>query len=235
MTAFRRLAGSGVPDRMLWADALGVGWRMTSVVLLICAAVLPGCARHHRMTVGSPDQYDFVQERNGVTVAVEPWTHFMDVRAVFNDNLLSHGILPVRIVIFNHSKDTVSFSMTQAKLCLPDKTELSALPRCEVSERGEADETVATAYTTSLVAPILSRATAEDNWQDEKKVRKCTLDLAKLDPDEALTGFVFYDYETRPRWFGRGPEASGLRFRIRRMPRSEGSPLSFDIPFSLQD
>jgi hypothetical protein len=207
-----------------------------SLLLLLDVFVVPGCVPPRDWTrVGQPEEYSFRQQVEGVTVAVDPWTKSGDVEHAFGKNLTSHGILPIRLIIFNNGDKVIRFSHTQAKLCLADGTELSILPHSAVIARTDLNEGVAPViiYTVIggrmgiIIAGAVAGATEEENWKVHACNRSCSMDLATLDPQHGLAGFLLYDCKASQLTPCQGAQRS--RLRILQMPRADAAPLSFDI------
>ena len=206
-------------------------------LLLLEALVVPGCAPPRDWThIGRPEDYLFRQQVEGVTVAVDPWTKSEDVAHAFGKDLTSHGILPIRLILFNQGDKTIRFSNTQAKLCLADGMELSILPHSAVIARTDMNETavpcaliIATGGDVygRLIAEAIARGTEEANWQVHASNKSCTMDMATLDPNQGLAGFLLYDCKVSQ--LNRFPGNPHPHLRIRQMPRDEAAPLSFEI------
>lgn len=214
------------------------------IILLACTDLLvswSGCAQGREWAIlGSPEDYFFKQSQEGLTVAVDPWNRSEDMAAAFKKNLLSRGILPVRIALFNDGRTSIRFSSTQAKLRLPGGTLLSSLPVSRISEEIDQNEagaafvvTILTAGYGSFIGSAIANSVAKDNWEAQSRVRKATLDLVTLDPGHALVGFLFYDYSACKEVCG--DQLSDLDLVIQRMPRSQGSPLCITVHFILNE
>jgi len=225
-----RLWGSGPCS----TGATRVGW----VVLLFLA--LGGCASKRQwIVVGKVEDYRHVQDREGVAVAVEPWTRHDDLRAVCKKPP-GDDVLALRVVIFNRATQTVRFSSTQARVCLPGGKEICPLPVSEVTRRLESDEGVAaaivhigTAGYGAVIASAIAEGAAEENWKRQCAARKCSITLATLDPGEKMNGFLFYQHPRKGgRWVRESPV---VEFRIHRMPRQTGPPLDFAIQVPLRE
>ena len=203
--------------------------------LLLEALVVPGCAPPRDWTrVGRPEDYPFRQQVEGVTVAVDPWTRSGDVAHVFGKDLTSHGILPIRLIIFNQGDKVIRFSNTQAKLCLADGTALSIMPHSATLERTDANETAAAVVIIILsggygqmIAGAIATATEEANWEVHASNKSCSMELTTLDPKHGLAGFLLYDCKVRH--LNRCPGNQHPHLRILQMPRDEAAPLSFEI------
>ena len=203
--------------------------------MLLLVGLATGCARGRNwMIIEEPDENTSFCTADGVTIAAEAWTDGADMRAAFKKNLLSKDILPIRITIWNRGDSTISFSSTQAKLRLNADTTLSALPFSEVTKRIQVNEMFAAAVIIALtagygqgVAELVSHATAEGNWNAQEHLNTTTLDLARIDHGEALTGFVFYDYKAWRRLKIRSNR--DIRLEIKRIPRGDNPPLSFSL------
>jgi len=208
------------------------------ILLLVPLAIMTGtgCASKRDWTlVGKPENYQYRETKNKITVAAEAWTKSEDLKNVFDKNLCEKNILPIRLVIFNYSNQTVRFSSTQAKLRLPKGQLISVLPDSEVSKRVEVNEAGAAGVITILTlgygAPLAAasaQGNAKKNWKAKNAVRKCSMSLVTLDPEEALAGFVFYDCSLRK--LCRENLDPKVDLVIERMPCSVGNPLGFSIP-----
>lgn len=204
-------------------------------LLLLEALLVPGCAPPRDWTrVGRPGDYPFRQQVEGVTVAVDPWTRSGDVAHVFGKDLTSHGILPIRLIIFNDGHKVVRFSNTQAKLCLADGTELSIMPHSTFTARTDANSTAAAAVIAiisagygGVIAETVARAGEEKNWEVHASNKSCSMEMATLDPECGLAGFLLYDCKVRRLNQCRGNQHP--RLRILQMPWGKAEPLSFEI------
>ncbi len=210
---------------------------LTAAVLVCLAA---GCASERDWSVvGRPEDYPHVQTCEGVSVAVEPWTRDEDLRAAFKKPP-GRDVLAVRLVIFNKGRKSVRFSSTQARLHLPDGTEVCPLPVSEVSKRLEANEGAAAAIIVictmgygGAIAGAVSAGTAEENWKAKRATKSCSMELATLDPNEGLAGFLCYQCPGRRGcWVRDYPQ---VELRVHRVPRSEATPLSFAIALPLSE
>jgi hypothetical protein len=210
---------------------------LTGAVLACLAA---GCASQRDWaTVGRLEDYPHAQTREGVSVAVEPWTRDEDLRAAFKKPP-GRDVLAVRLILVNRGTSPVRFSSTQARLHLPDGTEVCAMPVSEVSRRLQANEGAASALIAiftlgygGVIAQAVEAGTAEENWKVKRAARSCSMDLAVLDPNEALAGFLCYQCPGRRGcWVRDYPQVD---FRVHRMPRSETTSLSFAIALPLSE
>ncbi|MGB2820933.1 MAG: hypothetical protein WBF17_08130 [Phycisphaerae bacterium] len=214
-----------------------VAWALAGAVLVCHAA---GCTSERDWSmIGRPEDYPHVQTHDGVSVAVEPWTRDEDLRAAFRKPP-GRDVLAVRVILFNQGPGPVRFSSTQAKLRLPDGTEVSPLPVSEVSKRLEANEGAAGAIIVictlgygGAIAQAVSAGTAEDNWKAQRATRSCSMTLALVDPGEALAGFLCYQCPGRRGcWVRDYPQ---VEFRVNRMPRPKTTPLSFAVALPLSE
>ena len=206
--------------------------------VLVCVAA--GCtSKRDWSMVGRPEDYPHRQTCEGVSVAVEPWTRDEDLRAAFKKPP-GRDVLAVRLIIFNRGKKSVRFSSTQARLHLPDGTEVCPLPVSEVSKRLEANEGAAAAIIVictlgygGAIAQAVSEGTAEDNWKAQRATKSCSMTLATVDPGEALAGLLCYQCPgRRGGWVRDYPQ---VELRVHRMPRTGKDPLSFTIALPLSE
>ncbi len=203
----------------------------------VLSLLIGGCASERNWSeVGQPEDYQYVQTREGVSVAVEPWTKPDDLRTICRKDP-GKDILAMRLVIFNRGDRCVRFSSTQTRVRLSNGEELLPLAVSEVGKRLEANESALAAIIVigtggygGFIASAVSQATAEENWKSQRAARSCSMDLAMIDPGKALTGFLFYKCPpSRKSWRNDVPS---VRFKILRMPRSTATPLEFvlDVP-----
>lgn len=205
------------------------------MVLILCG--VSGCASTPRPSIGTPDSYRFVARSEGVAVAAEPILDDAQLRRLLTKSP-PRNILAVRVIIFNQSDSVVRFSYTQAKLQLSDAVTFSAIPPSEIAKDLEANEGAAAQIivtTTGIygagIAAAISNSAAEDNWRTQAASRKCSLELATLNPGEALDGYLFYKFPQARAHYVRSGTVAILK--IGRMPRPNADPLTFSIPMSL--
>ena len=208
--------------------------RKYMLIIALIFSTIAGCSsKRDWRVIGKPVDYTFRQEKEGLTVAIEPWTRSKDIRALFKKNI-GNRTLALKIVMFNHGENTIRFSSTQAKLCLADGRTSSVLPTSEVSKRLESNEaavaaiiTLATGGYGGIISGIVAGAKAERNWKRQSAARNCSMNLATLDPGEALAGFLFYDLTPSIQI---NPHAY---LKINRISRSAGNSISFSVKFSV--
>jgi len=204
-----------------------LAWPLGAVCAVLC-----GCSSDRDWAaLGEPNNYPHRASLEGVTVAAEAWTRDEDLRTLF-DKLPGKDVLALRLVIFNRSSRSLQFSCTQAKLVLPDGTELRPMPASDVMKRLEANEAAAAAviYVATLgygaaISAAVAAGEGEKNWKRLRATKKCTMELVTLDPNEALSGFVFYESPPPGRDWEKAYRQ--VELRIARMPRTGALPLAF--------
>jgi hypothetical protein len=143
-------------------------------------------------------------------------------------------------MIYNQGEKTVRFSRTQVRLALPEGPDLPAVPPSELTGMLETNEVAAGAIIIIMtggygggIAHAIMETTAKKNWDRQCAVRKCSMELATIDPGQALTGFVFFKYPGR--FPDRDKDSPRLTCTVNRMPRVTASPVNYRIQLPLFD
>ncbi len=208
----------------------------TSIAFLLIFA-LAGCAVEPDLTIKQPEDYKFAQNREDVYVAIEPWTDQEALKALLGKKV-GEDILAVRVIIFNRSDQRIHFSSTQAKLVLPDESELSPIPISELSQRHDVDGDaigaviyIATGGYGAGIAFAVANEIEANSWNAARATRSVAMELATVDPGETLSGFVFYECPAGTTCWT--DSYSNLKFRIARLPRSGGGPLDYSLAMTI--
>jgi hypothetical protein len=204
-------------------------------LLLVCST--GGCTTPRDWTkIGNPNDYPFSNKAENVVVAVDPWTRSEDLNELFKKQP-GREVLALRLTIFNQGKDVIRFSSTQAEVLLPGGACVRPMTLGEMSRILETHETAVAHIITigtlgygGLLAGAISEGNTENNWKSQRAVRTCAMTLAKVDPGQALTGFLFFKHpQSRGSWKDTGPS----EFRIRRVPKGgNGDSLKFAVKLS---
>lgn len=214
--------------------------KLAVIASALLILVVSGCAsKRDWALVPAVEQNPYRIEAENITVAAECWTSDEDMRALFKKKP-DGSIIAVRMLVYNMGEKTVRFSRTQARLALPDGTELPPVAPSELTGMLETNETAAGAIIIIMtggygggIAHAIIESNARENWERQCAVRKCSMDLATIDAGQILTGFLFFRYP------GRMPppdkETPNLTLTINRMPRVSATPISCILQLPLFD
>jgi hypothetical protein len=74
-----------------------------AIAALAIPSLAMGCVSVKKVQTDKPDAYAQHAEKNGLVVAVKPFTDEKEVHDTFKMNLLSKGLLPILVVAENHN------------------------------------------------------------------------------------------------------------------------------------
>lgn len=119
----------------VWRDGTA---GLAQIVLLSALLVSVGCA--HRAQFVPPEQlegYAHLEEHQGVTVAVKPYSGAPELKHYFSKDLTEYGLLPVNIVIFNDSGERYVFTKSYVELISADGKSTNPMPFITLKEKVE--------------------------------------------------------------------------------------------------
>ena len=181
-----------------------------TILLGVTMAVLlslTGCS-----TIKLPDvpitpasSYKFHQEQAGLTIALEPFLEPDRVKETFGLNLLSEGVLPLLLVVDNHS-DELSFSLqlNTLKVRMGDNDYAMVL-RINDSSEIKGATGAETAVTIALLDPIPSLIAGtilvfyySKSWMDPQKIRYNIINKEwmqnTISPGTSHSGFLYLKF-----------------------------------------
>ena len=201
---------------------------------VLLTAMLVGCTEETPdwTRIGSAQEYPAHQTNGGITVAAKSWSSPRDRKGLFRSDP-GDAILAVQLVLWNNSDQCVRFSRTQVSVESPDGPHVRALPGSDVADRIQQNDSgamlchILTLGYGAGIAQGISSAVAEENRKRRKAIQTCSMDLAVVDPDQAMTGFVFFQC---PRTGEGWRESLGnVVLRIANLPLSSGKGIEFSL------
>ena len=155
------------------------------LALLMALLVASSCASFElvELPVREADVYPSAHERDGVAVAAEGILDPRRVERYFGADLLRHGILPVQVIVSNHSEARVRIRPSDV-LLVDERRVVDPLPVDVVVEIPKARGLFITDATAARLDALYGQLALRERL---------------LAPDETYRGVLFFDVGERPR------------------------------------
>lgn len=153
----------------------------TAIVILAVVFGLAGCASTKsielvQMPQRDADLYPWAQQRAGVVLAVDEIVDPARLRQYFGVDLLKENLLPVSVIVSNHSQHRVAVRPSDI-LLMRGRTVVDPVPTERVA---------------AIVKDSLGRLHSETEQNIEKHLRSLALQEATLAPNESYQGLLFF-------------------------------------------
>lgn len=174
------------------------GTKKISWILSIFLGFMLACAAPElpKITAHPTSQYPYFKDIDGLSIAIDPYFEMHKVEHVFGMNLLSKGILPIFMVVENHSQSTYLIQKNKIYLYPKDlekqETKISDTKpllkdKKEKIESGKAFLIAQGVIAPVIVSPILFFTTLSIVASEENKYQKIVQNLIKSElPDQTL-------------------------------------------------
>jgi hypothetical protein len=195
--------------------------------LLLWPALSPGASSHTPPPVQPAASFAAVEahEDEEVTIAAEPYDT-REKEAIFRVDYLSHGVLPIRLIVTNNGNRPISLLEARILFLTASGEEIQTAEPKDVERLMTRKEREGGNIPLPSPLPKIKLKSKASNREIEDDFDTFEYRALKVEPHTTRAGFLFYDVS------GLDHPLVGARLHLRKLRDASGSELIyFEIPF----